>query len=515
MRDGCNILDFDGFKLSVCIDTAWSWWDYHLAPHLWSWKNKPVDEDWAVNEVTRQFPNNTTLQAEYYGLKFKISTSNQGNTHATVSGSFAKYHNQGKHNAYQLNPKELKEVIEDLYQKFNIDPTKAILSNLETRVLLYTDYHNEIILNSLISIQNKNFREPPENDKTDLKYLEVSFTSWVLKVYQKTTSLLTFEIKYCNNRALKHYGINSLFDLLDESKKIDVITRIIEVWSLVRFCDGGMNWEAMTKRKRLAFADMRSPLFWLDSKNNSNPYGVMNHEKRKDADKRFRNAIKKYQTSTRHQDISNVFKEIYAILTAEKHPQKHRFSSLESYNSRSKTPPKTSSDKGRFLGELGVSDTPTNTNPKSPNSTTKKTDNLKGLKRRVCSCCKKEITHKSKRAKYCSKKCNNKMNGKKRTSKRQKERLTEKANLSKLQKVLNKKRLWFMVTYKANTEAYTDTLHQTEVSTSKEWIRSVQMIVITGYRKNSPPIILTSYRARRLIKEAVKRNKERDMQNSR
>ncbi|MCG8815305.1 hypothetical protein G1K77_05885 [Tenacibaculum finnmarkense] len=63
-----------------------------------------------------------------------------------------------------------------------------------------------------------------------------------------------------------------------------------------------------------------------------------------------------------------------------------------------------------------------------------------------------------------------------------------------------------MISYKTDSGIYTDTLKQSEIKTSKDWIKSVQKVLVTEYRKNAPPIILRSYRARKLLSEINTRN---------
>ncbi len=87
-----------------------------------------------------------------------------------------------------------------------------------------------------------------------------------------------------------------------------------------------------------------------------------------------------------------------------------------------------------------------------------------------------------------------------RTKKRQKQKATEIKNLEKLILLIDKGKMWLMVSYKTDDGIYTDTLHQHEITTTSEWVRSVQKVLVTEYRKKAPPITLTSYRARKLIK---------------
>ena len=101
---------------------------------------------------------------------------------------------------------------------------------------------------------------------------------------------------------------------------------------------------------------------------------------------------------------------------------------------------------------------------------------------------------------FCSKKCNNSFHGSLRTTKRRKERAKQKKELERLMRVIPKKQMSLIVYYKADGVIYSDALYQTEIRTTKEWVRSVKKVEVSEYRKNGKAIILTSYRARKLIK---------------
>ncbi|WP_233890553.1 hypothetical protein [Tenacibaculum piscium] len=79
--------------------------------------------------------------------------------------------------------------------------------------------------------------------------------------------------------------------------------------------------------------------------------------------------------------------------------------------------------------------------------------------------------------------------------------IQEKQDLKKLVQLLPKCKMWLMISYKTDKKIYTDTLHQSEIRTSKDWIKSVQKVLVTEHRKNAQPIILNSYRARKLLSE--------------
>ena len=147
------------------------------------------------------------------------------------------------------------------------------------------------------------------------------------------------------------------------------------------------------------------------------------------------------------------------------------------------------------------------TNQKKPKKALKKDSvfnskkqTQKKAQKRLCSVCSISIENKRKNTKYCSKKCNNTLNGKKRTSKRKQNRKLEIEHLQKLIPKIYLNRFDLLITYKSENIFYSVQLHQLEIFTTSKKIRQIKKTVITEHRKNAKPIILTTLRAKQLIR---------------
>ena len=121
------------------------------------------------------------------------------------------------------------------------------------------------------------------------------------------------------------------------------------------------------------------------------------------------------------------------------------------------------------------------------------------VKKRVCTCCKTDISHKRKAAVYCSKKCNNTINGIKRTQSRKTQRESEKIELQILLVNIRRTNYLLSITYKDNS-VYTDTLFQSEILVTSSWLNTVLKVSVNVMGITSNPIVLNGYRAKSLIR---------------
>ena len=80
---------------------------------------------------------------------------------------------------------------------------------------------------------------------------------------------------------------------------------------------------------------------------------------------------------------------------------------------------------------------------------------------------------------------------------RQNIKKSENQNLSVLLHNLTKSDLFLLVEYATDTGTYADRLEQKEIDTAPDWICTVIKVTIEA---EPVPIVLTSYRARKLIK---------------
>ncbi|MFL0171105.1 hypothetical protein [Tenacibaculum maritimum] len=440
----------------------------------------------------------STLVAKYQSLEFRIFFDEEGIVKSgLVLGSLHKYFNKGKYNYNDFTFLDLQTVIKELETVFNIEPETSVIQNLEFGVNIQTPVTAKEILKNLVAFKNKGFSYFDVKRKRLGK--SVTHQQSKLKIYDKGKTeklgdnLLRFEMKALKNAYLKRYDIKTLQDLTEISKIQALAVALVGFWDDVIYHDKIINYRALTEHQQKKYLYWATPRNWED----------YNHKERYKQKQRYKKLVKKHGAST-YADIKILLSQKAKELTAEKGGQinqvltaetKHKKGDkLTEYVNGYLIPKSTLKNKPIFLPII----TTKRSNKKAQKKVTKK--------RRGCMVCKKDITEKKATAKYCSKACNNKCNGMKRTQKNKRRILAEKENLQKILKALPKKKLWLMVSYKTDSGIYTDTLKQTEITTSKDWIRKTQKVLITGYRKNAPPIILTSYRTRKLLNEINNQN---------
>lgn len=124
-------------------------------------------------------------------------------------------------------------------------------------------------------------------------------------------------------------------------------------------------------------------------------------------------------------------------------------------------------------------------------------ENLQKIAPRKCCSCSVDISHKKPKSKYCSKRCNNVSHSKKRKIARTNTKKVENENLTSLLDNLPKSNLLLLVEYATDTGTYADRLEQKEIGTPPDWIRQIFKVTIEAL---PVPIVLNSYRARKLIK---------------
>lgn len=440
-----------------------------------------------------------TIVAKYKGLKFFIthSTKYENRVYYSVRGSLHKYFNKGKHNANDFSFYALQDVLKELEQKFNINPNTSTLRNLEFGVNVNTPIDAKEVLKNLVcygkytfgtlKIEGVNVGKRIAKQQSSLKIYDKG------KQYQKATNLVRFEIAVHKMIYLKRFGIVTLSDLQDIVKIEPLGSILLNYWNDVIYYDKKIDWKRLTEFERKKILYYATPRNWSD----------FDRVQRMRAKKRFKVLMQQYSTSTIHKDIYNLIAEKWNVLQANKCI---RFN--HDYQGK---------NENQNVYDLTVSIHGYNVDKSTPKKETKKTvknQPKKSLKMNVkkCKVCSANISHKRTSTIFCSKKCNNHFHGKLRTKRNRQKRKLERQNLEILLKLIPKKILWFWITYNTKNDVglFSDYLHQSEINTTQDWINNIQQVSVTGFRKkeNEKPIILTSYRARKLIKEINNLNYE-------
>lgn len=465
----------DGIKIELPSHTATSWLS-----------NKLLNFYTSTNVDTGEMLDNTTI-AKYRGLVFYIiqSTKYEGLYYCEIAGSLHKYFNSGKHNYNDFTFNDLQSVINDLSKKFNINPETAILRNIEFGVNIFTPLTSSELLKNLVAYKNYEFGTLKVERKTVGKQIEQQRQK--LKIYNKgrqynlkDKNLSRFEVAIKKMESLKPYNIKTLSDLTEISKITPLLGILLNWWRDIIYYDKSINIKALSPKQQKRVLYSATPRNWVE----------FNRMQRARAKKRF-NELMSLHGSKTQKEIAFLIAEKWEQLTAKKCIRFNRPTNeiIQQQNVYELTV--------RIHGYNVYKTTLKENNQKSLKTTTKKSSK----KRRVCVVCKSSILHKKAGAKYCSKKCNNKQNGMKRTQKRKKRIGTEKQQLKKLLNLLPKNKLELLITYKTIHGIYSDQLQQKEINTSADWIKKVQRVLVSEYRKNALPILLTSYRARNLINE--------------
>ncbi|MGY0426400.1 MAG: hypothetical protein ACWIPI_06175, partial [Polaribacter sp.] len=460
----------DGVKIDVPNINANEWLNNHL-----------LDFYTYTNTKTGELLDGTLI-AKYRGLKFFITQSVKyhNKTYCSVRGSLHKYFNKGKHNANDFTIKDLQSIVTELQQKFNIEPTTAILRNVEFGVNIHTPVTANEILKNLVCYGNYPFVILKIESITLGKVVKKQQSN--LKIYDKglqydlpTKNLLRFELAVKKMAYLNSYGIKTLSDLANKDKTKPLGSLLLSYWEDIIYYDKKVNWKQLTPFERKKLLYYATPRNW----------GDFDKKQRYRAKKHFKELMHQYSTSTTYKDICQIIAQKVENLTAELCPRFNH--DLAPKQLTQNVHDLTLNIHGYKVDKY---------NPKKSN--TKKVENLT-KKRRVCKVCKTNISHKRTDAKYCTKKCNNTLNGMKRTQRNQKQRNIETKSLNRLINLIPKNRLDLIITYKTDTGEYSDHLHQSEIHTTKDWLKRIVKAIVTGHRKNGKPITLNESRARKLI----------------
>ncbi len=464
----------DGIKIEVPTTTAKQWLNCRL-----------LNFYTGISKQTGVLMDNTEI-ATSKGLVFIIRYKDEAQKHVSyceVKGSLHKFYNGGKHNANDFSLIELETVLNTLEHDYHIEKNTAQIRNLEFGFNINTPISSKAILKNLVAYKNYEFNTLSVATKKVGK--QIGQQQQRFKIYDKgkehnlnVDNLTRFEVAFKKMIVLKPYGITYLSDLLNIDKIRPLVGVLLDWWDNVIYYDKSIDITHLTHSMQKRVLYYATPRNWSD----------YNRKQRLRAKKRYKSLMDKYGSNTQF-DIKQLILEKWENLTAEKWVRINRLSKENQQH-------KNGYELTVRINGLNVPKTPLNQNIKKG----AKLPIKKQIKRNRCKTCKTDISHKRKTAMFCSKKCNNSFHGYKRTKKRRQERAKQKKDLENLIRLIPKKQMSLIVYYKSEGVIYSDALYQIEIRTSKEWIRTIKKIEVSEYRKNGKVIVLTSYRARRLIK---------------
>lgn len=464
----------DGIKIN-CIGTTANDWQNNVLLKFYSSIDEATGEILTKNKV-----------AFCRGLSFHLIPSTVSDTvHCFIKGSLAVFHNYGLNNAYDYDSQMLSDTIQELKEVFAVNPDSALIQTFEAGANLNINQPIKQVISGLRAYQNENF-VLLKIEGANVGRM-ISRTEYALKIYDKSKqsgigkNLLRLEYAFKKSRHAHKFSINVLADLLDASKLEAVKMALCEFWANVIFYDKGLKLRDMNDRQT------KKMLYYLDATN----WAKFSPMQRKRATIHFKELSGRFSTSTTQTEIGELLRLKLDELTA-----------LKCYDFPNYLKGYDSDKRGSKMLQFPPLDEQGNSNIKHTENSIKipiqkKVEN--GAKNQVRECCKcgSNISEKKPLAKYCSKHCNNSTQAKKRKMNRQNIKKVENQNLSVLLHSLAKSNLLLLVEYSESSGMYADRLEQKEIGTPPEWIRTIFKVTI---EVEPLPIVLTSYRARKLIK---------------
>jgi hypothetical protein len=465
----------DGIKIR-CIGTLPHDWECNHLLKFASSIDTTTGEVLAKNKV-----------AFYRGLSFHLIPSTVSNvTHCIVKGSLATYYNGGTNNAFDYDFEMITATILELENLFNINPEIAEIQAFEFGVNINPTQSTKQIINGLRAYQKDNLTGLKMDNVFNGKQLQRQ--EYIFKIYDKglqtnkpDANLLRVEYAIKSIKILRKYNIVFLADLLNLDKLNALKPILLSVWANVVFYDNGMKWRYMNE------AQTKKMLYYLDATN----WGKFKTMQRKRAIKHFRELQEQFCTSTTQHDVLELLTLKLDKLTAVICYDLRNFSdTIESQKADAEMLRFTHLDK-HVKRNIIILEKSIKTSNK------KKVENLQKNNAQKCISCFKDISDKKPNAKYCSKRCNNVNHAQKRKITRTILKKVENENLSLLVANLNKTNLLLLMEYSTDTGTFADRLEQIEIETTPDWIKQIFKVTIEAFA----PIVLTSYRSRKLIKQ--------------
>lgn len=478
---------FDGIKI-LCKGTKPQDWEHNP---LLKFATK-------IDTTTGEFLANSRV-AFYRGLSFHLIPSTiSTETHCIIKGSLAVYYNKGGNNAFDYDITMIEFTLHELANKFKVNIETAEIQAVEFGINLTPEQPIKQIINGLRAYQSTTFTGLKMDNVFNGKQLVRQ--EYAVKIYDKglqtqspETNTIRIEYAIKSTKTARKHGVCVLKDLLSPFVIESLKVALLGVWENVIFYDKGMKWRYMNDHQQ------KKMLYYLDATN----WIKFSKMQRLRAKKEFKSLTEQFCSSTTHAEITNLLTQKIDQLKAIKCYHLRNFSPhIGSHTTPPEMLPFTHLDKG-------VNSNQNHSKNREQTSIKKQEKKRAKIHQKECAVCCSKIEHKRADSLYCSKRCNNSFQAKKRKEVRRENKKSETQNLTVVLSNLKKTNLSLLIEYKADGIEYADQLDQNEIKAPDMWIRSVYKVSID---KRPCEIVLTSYRARKLIKEISKASKIKTVQ---
>jgi len=254
-----------------------------------------------------QKTNTRTGEIKEYRSKFNgLTIVIINNQYTYLSGSLHKYwnitNNRKDQNYNDYTFLSLVWTIQDISDRFNLNPVNCKIENIETGVNVISPIPVNDVLRSIINHKGNPFTQ----EQSEKKYFrECEYQRYFVKVYNKglqygqPENILRFELKYVKMNNLKTLDISTLSDLTNKTK----INRLLELiqanFNDLLFYDSTIQENDLTPPEYTILTQGQIPTYWNDLKE-TNPE---NYYKRRN---RFRELVNKYGKQNIQETIGNL-----------------------------------------------------------------------------------------------------------------------------------------------------------------------------------------------------------------
>ncbi len=431
-----------------------------------------------VNEKTGTKVNDIRT-AHLRGLDLKLKPSSYDGHNFIANGSLHKFHNCGEHNTDQFTFSKLRQSIDSFTDVFGIDPRQCYIHGLEIGVNITLPFSPLRVLKNLVCFRTKPFTQI--NKKSLTKGLQCSLTQYRVKVYDKAKqsgidcgNVLRFEVAVDKMQVLAKYGITTLADL-------QVVKKVYSLFTVLKDALCGIIWtDTAADLNRLTNRELKQWLYYSNPKT----WEGLGKFQRLRAGKTWEKLLHRYGNPVDLLPfILSTWKSLFLGELEAENPQPFYQSILKSEAEESATfLPLVCTVKRLHTPRQNPTISNTTFLKKEDTQATTKQQPETIPKKRFCPSCGRDISTQDKRTVFCSekiyskagKRCRNKSSNKRRDHKR------------KIQSAM-KKNNYLLITYSDGTGAtFSDVLHPSEISTSKEWMDRIQSITTLFFKQQTP-----------------------------
>lgn len=441
-------------------------------------------------------------EADHAGLKIKVIPSiiNKSMYHGSINGSLHKHFNNGQHNANDFKLNDVNQVLNGLYQLLNITPD-SVIRNLEFGVNIEIPIPAKEFIKKIISTPTGKGFDFKVHGKKVGKFFAPAKGQYELKIYDKAAAikadpdqispppenqnLLRIEVKAKEMRFLKPYDISKLSDLQDIEKVRPLVNILLSMFNKLIIND--IDQAKLTENQRIKVKDYINPLYWCDL-----------HRKQREKElKRFRELTATAPALNIQATITAAIVEKWEGLLDSQQKRGDIYGDFSGVTSQPKKGTFTALEYRPYLSLLEGKKKqflPTTKNDQKP------------PQKRYCKICGRDITAQRKNSLYCSslihgRKCRNMAGYQLRRERFRHQKAIEEKILIKICRPDQIRKVKDLII--TDISGTITTAKPKELIFKPDQIRKITKVQFSG---NSPPGIVTTMNAKKIIKYLINNN---------